>query len=187
MIELLKLFWVFFQIGLFTFGGGYAMIPLIRTEIVNNGYLTASQIDQFIGIAESTPGPFAVNIATFVGYDALGFLGALVATLAVVLPSFLIILLIARYSAKAFKSKPIRAILSWINPLMIGLILSAAISVMITAIFGDYPWTEQFAVDYIGLLIFGLVLLVSLLFKKMNPIHLILLSAIFGLIFYSIL
>src|SRR5690554_7973448 len=91
LIELLELFFIFFQIGLFTFGGGYAMIPLIRSEMAGHGYLTIQQIDQFIGISESTPGPFAINMATFVGYHSQGILGAFVTNLGVVLPSFIII------------------------------------------------------------------------------------------------
>src|SRR5690554_532341 len=107
LIELLELFFIFFKIGLFTFGGGYAMIPLIRSEVVDAGYLTLTQVDQFIGIAESTPGPFAINIATFVGYNSFGVWGSVFATLAVTLPSFIIIILIAIFSAKILKSKPV--------------------------------------------------------------------------------
>src|SRR5690554_4116360 len=108
LAELIKLFLIFFKIGIFTFGGGYAMIPLIRSEVVAADYLTLTQIDQFIGIAESTPGPFAINIATFVGYNSYGVLGSVIATLGVVLPSFIIILLIAIFSAKILKSKPVQ-------------------------------------------------------------------------------
>ena len=186
LIEILKLFFIFFQIGLFTFGGGYAMIPLIRGEIVSNGYLTITQVDQFIGIAESTPGPFAINIATFVGFNSYGIFGAILATLGVVLPSFIIILLIAYFSAKILKTKPVRGILAWINPLTIGLILSAAISVAVNAIFKAYPWDPGFDVDYVGLGIFGVILVLAFTSKKISPILLILISAILGLIGYAI-
>src|SRR5690606_25714566 len=171
---------------LFTFGGGYAMIPLIRTEVVSNGYLTITQVDQFIGIAESTPGPFAINIATFVGFEEFGFLGAIVATLGVVLPSFIIIYLIAYYSAKFLNTRPVRSMLAWINPLTIGLIFAAAFSVMLNAIFKAYPWEAAFNIDYIGLAIFLVVLAVSLGFKKVSPILLIVLSGILGIILYSV-
>lgn len=186
LTKLIELFLMFFKIGLFTFGGGYAMIPLIRNEVVGAGYLTISQVDQFIGIAESTPGPFAINIATFVGYDYYGIWGSVLATLGVVLPSFIIILLIAIFSAKILKSKPVQYALSWINPLTLGLILSAGVSVVIHAIFGSMEGLVNFNTDYIGLAIFGVILVVSLIFKKVNPIILIILSGILGLIGYTI-
>jgi len=187
LIELLELFIIFFKIGLFTFGGGYAMIPLIRSEVVDAGYLTLTQVDQFIGIAESTPGPFAINIATFVGYNSFGVWGSIFATLAVALPSFIIILLIATFSAKILKSKPVIFALSWINPLTLGLILSAGVSVMLTAIFGSFDGLIHFDADYIGLAIFGIILLISFIFKKINPIILIVISGILGFIMYSVM
>jgi len=186
VIELVKLFLIFFKVGLFTFGGGYAMIPLIRNEVVGAGYLSLMQVDQFIGIAESTPGPFAINIATFVGYNSYGVFGSILATLGVVLPSFIIIISIAIFSAKILKAKPVQNALSWINPLTLGLILSAGVSVVINAIFGGMDGLVAFDADYIGLTIFGVILLLSLLVKKINPIILILLSGILGLIGYSI-
>lgn len=186
LIELIQLFLIFFKIGLFTFGGGYAMIPLIRNEVVGADYLSIVQVDQFIGIAESTPGPFAINIATFIGYNSFGVWGSILATLGVVLPSFIIIILIAIFSAKILKSKPVRYALSWINPLTLGLILSAGVSVVINAIFGNMEGLVAFNTDYIALAIFGIVLLASLVFKKINPIMLIILSGILGFIGYTI-
>ena len=91
---LLQLFWTFLKIGAFTFGGGYAMIPMIQSEVLTHQWISAQQVVDFIAISESTPGPFAVNIATFVGMQTAGFWGAFASTLGVVLPSFLIILLI---------------------------------------------------------------------------------------------
>ena len=88
----LQLFIEFFLIGLFTFGGGYAMIPLVRETVLENGWLTETQFYDFIGVCESTPGPIAVNMATFVGSDQAGVFGSICATLGVVLPSFIIIL-----------------------------------------------------------------------------------------------
>lgn len=187
ILELLKLFFIFFKIGLFTFGGGYAMIPLIRTEIVTNGYLTTQQVDQFIGIAESTPGPFAINIATFVGYNSYGVFGSILATIGVALPSFIIILLIAYFSAKILKSKPVRFALNWINPLTIGLILSAGLQVFLEANFKGLLNSTEIEIDYIGLGIFLVALTLTLIYKKVSPIVLIVISGILGLIFYSIL
>ena len=91
----LKLLWTFFKIGLFTIGGGYAMIPMIKSEVVAVGWLTESELLDFMAISESTPGPFAVNVATFVGFNEAGVLGALCSTLGVILPSFIIILIVS--------------------------------------------------------------------------------------------
>ena len=101
---MLKLFFTFFKIGLFTFGGGYSMIPLISEEATNFG-LEMSDLSNFIAISESTPGPFAINIATFIGYNSFGILGALIATLGVVLPSFIIMMIIAILVNKVRDSK----------------------------------------------------------------------------------
>ena len=92
----LKLFLTFLKIGAFTFGGGYAMLPLIQQEVIKNGWLTEEQILNFIAVSESTPGPFAINISTYIGTEKGGFFGALAATLGVALPSFVIILIVAR-------------------------------------------------------------------------------------------
>lgn len=180
-MEIFKLFIVFFKIGLFTFGGGYAMIPLIRQEMVNGGYLTVDQVNQFIGIAESTPGPFAVNMATFAGYHTFGFWGAAFATLGVVLPSFMIILLIAYFSSKFIKTKPVQTVLSFLKPVILGLILAAGLSVLLHSILGDYFVEIDF--DYIALIIFAVVLGLSF-YKKLTPIHLVIISAVLGIFFY---
>src|SRR5690606_13742450 len=130
---------------------------------------------------------FAINIATFAGFETHGFLGALVATIGVALPSFIIILLIASFSAKFLATKPAKAILSWINPLTIGLIFAAGLSVSASTIFGNYYDFNQISFNYIALMIFVIILVLSFTLKKINPVYLILLSGILGLVFYSIL
>ncbi len=92
----LDLFWTFFKIGLFTFGGGYAMLPLIQAEVAAHGWLSTESLLNFVAVSESTPGPFAVNIATYIGSEMGGIPGAACATLGVALPSFIIILIGAR-------------------------------------------------------------------------------------------
>ncbi len=183
IINLLKLFWTFFKIGLFTFGGGYAMIPLIEQEMVNQGYLTIEQVYQFIGISESTPGPFAINIATFTGYQIEGVLGALFATLGVVLPSFIIILIIARLGDMLIQNRVAKNILSFFKPTIIGFIIVAALNVMLKAVFGDM---QNFDFSWQALVIFSVITLVSVGFKKLSPLILILLSGILGLLLYMI-
>ena len=120
-----ELFFTFFKIGLFTVGGGYAMLPLIRTEVLGKGWLTAEEIVNFIAVSESTPGPFAVNIATYIGSVRGGAAGAACATLGVVLPSFLIILAIARCYKKFKSSKIVAGLMSGLKPAVIGLIAAA--------------------------------------------------------------
>ena len=184
LLGLIELFFVFFRIGLFTFGGGYAMIPMIRQEMLNGGYLNLDQINQFIGIAESTPGPFAINMATFVGFNTYGIVGAVATTLGVVLPSFIIILLIAYFSDKFIKTKTVQTILSYLKPVILGLILSAGLGVLLHATVGDIFGIID--IDYIAIGIFVTVMIVSKLSKKISPIHLVLLSAVLGLILYSL-
>ena len=103
MMIYLELFLTFFKVGLFTFGGGYAMLPMIREEVISHGWLSQSELIDFIAVSESTPGPFAVNIATFIGTRTGGLFGSLCATLGVVLPSFIVIMIVARFYQK-FKS-----------------------------------------------------------------------------------
>ena len=135
MPEILLLFWKFFKIGLFTFGGGYAMIPLMRAEFVEGGYISEQLLIDFIGISESTPGPFAVNMATFIGMENGGFFGALLTTLGVILPSYIIILIIAMFGAKFLESKTVKNAFIGLKPVVIGLISSVAVGLIISAIF----------------------------------------------------
>lgn len=124
--KLLPLFWTFFKIGAFTFGGGYAMIPLIQKETVeNHKWITDDDILEIIAIAESTPGPVAINSATFVGYKTCGFWGAVCATFGVVVPSFLIILLIS-YILDAFQGlKPVQYAFNGIRAGVLALLFKA--------------------------------------------------------------
>ena len=131
----LLLFIEFFLIGLFTFGGGYAMIPLVNELVVDkHGWLTKGEFVDFIGVCESTPGPIAINMATFVGTSQGQLLGAIVSTLGVVLPSFIIILVIASLLQKIIKNKYVQLFLNGIKPVVIGLILSTGIILLIEAV-----------------------------------------------------
>jgi chromate transporter len=137
MISLLfKLFYTFFYIGVFTFGGGYAMIPLISQEVLNNNWVDSTDIlIDFIAIAESTPGPFAINIATFIGYEQAGIIGALFASFGVVLPSFIIILIIAKLFTKFASNKYVQGFLKGIRPVVPGIILSVAMIFILRSVF----------------------------------------------------
>lgn len=192
LLEMLKLFAIFFKIGLFTFGGGYAMIPMISQDMLHNNYLTQAQITQFIGISEATPGPFAINIATFSGFHVfegeglfIQILGSSFATLGVVLPSFIIILIIAMLSDRIIKTKPVQNALKVIQPMVMGFILSAFLSVALMAILGNFKVEITF--DYIALIIFTVILIIGLRFKKLSPVYLILISAVLGIVLYQFL
>ena len=111
MYNLLILFWTFFKIGLFTFGGGYAMIPMIIEETTKFEFIEESEIINFIAISESTPGPFAINIATFIGYEQAGIVGSIFATLGVILPSFIIILSLIKIIEKVKDNRFFKSII----------------------------------------------------------------------------
>ena len=185
MKKYLEIFWTFFKIGLFTFGGGYVMINIMSHTIVNKkGWLTEDKMFDLLVISESTPGPFAINGATYIGYKHAKFWGSFFATLGVILPSFIIILLIAKYSEKFLKTKQAKYILSAIQPMVLGFILSAFLSVTLTTILGNY-FTE-ITFDYKALIIFGVILFLGLFVKKIPPIGLILISMLLGIIIYGI-
>ena len=113
-----QLFYTFFLIGLMTFGGGYAMIPMIQDTVVGNGWMTLTELTDFIAISEATPGPFAINIATFVGNKVGGVLGSVCTTLVVVLPSFIIILLVAFVLSKFINNKYVKGALNGVRPVI---------------------------------------------------------------------
>ena len=127
MKKYIDLFITMLKIGLFTFGGGYAMISLIREQVLSHNWLSESDFLNMVAVSESTPGPIAVNMATFIGASQGGLLGSFIATLGVVLPSFIIILLIATLIRNLLKYKGVQAFLNGIRPCVIGLILSTSI------------------------------------------------------------
>ena len=178
----LTLFFTFFKIGALTVGGGYAMLPFIQSEVLAHGWLTEQQIVNFVAVSESTPGPFAINIATYVGSVAenAGLLGSLCATLGVVLPSFLIILIVAK-CYEAFKaSKVVGGIMTGLRPAVVGLIASSVLSIGRSVLFPAEiaPAVFMMPAFWISLVLFGVM--VVLAFKKVNPILLIVISAAVG-------
>ncbi|MBE6671514.1 MAG: chromate transporter [Ruminococcaceae bacterium] len=178
----LELFLTFFKIGAFTFGGGYAMLPLVQAAVIEKGWLSETQIVDFIAVSESTPGPFAINIATYVGSQMGGIFGAFCCTLGVVLPSFIIILLVAKFFEKFKNSKTVSGCMSGLKPAVIGLISSAVISIGTTVFF---PVSITFAVFktaafYVSAVIFGIMMIASM--KKVSPILIIVGSAVLGIL-----
>ncbi|MBQ2945578.1 MAG: chromate transporter [Clostridia bacterium] len=188
----LELLLTFFKIGAFTFGGGYAMLPLIQEAVLKNGWLTEEQIINFIAVSESTPGPFAINIATYVGSVVGGtgglgpvwggILGAFVATLGVVLPSFIIILIVAKFYERFKKSSLVSGAMTGLKPAVVGLIGAAKIKLALTVFFPAGLTLTVFSSPafYISLAIFATGALLA--FKKVHPIIIILLSGVLGVI-----
>lgn len=185
----LTLFLTFFEIGLFTFGGGYAMIPMITDKVIRHGWLSMEQIIDFVAVAESTPGPFAINIATFVGQTQGGVPGALLATLGLVLPSFLIILLIANAFEKFKQNQYVSLGLTGLRPAVAGLISAAVCSVAVVAFLtvpvnalASTAVSQWFNWRNVG--IFALLAGASKI-KKLHPIAVIFLSALLGVALYK--
>lgn len=177
----LTLFWTFFKVGLFTIGGGYAMIPLIQHEVIErHGWMTAEQFTEFVGIAESTPGPFAINISTFAGVHAAqeaggsGLLGSLCSTGGVIVPSLVIILLIAGVFHYAMRHWSVRAALEGAKPVVVGLIGAAAFTLLLHTLClegSGFRW-------YSAGLAAALLLLTQ--FIRLGAISLILLGGVLG-------
>lgn len=185
MLILLKLFWTFFKIGLFTIGGGYAMIPLITQESVANGWATEIELMNYLAISESTPGPFAVNCATFIGFSQYGFLGALAATLGVIMPSFIIILIISKFLSNFTDNKYVKGALKGVKPVIISLIAGTALNLMWKEVF-DGLWKFT-GFDYKALIIMSIALVMTRFKKTKNPILVIIVGAGLGLIMYGLL
>lgn len=185
---MLELFWTFLKIGLFTFGGGYAMIPLVQQEVVSHGWMDAQTLIRYIAICESTPGPIAVNMATFIGSAQYGLLGAIIATLGVVLPSFVIILLIAALMKNFRENRYVAAALGGIRPVVAGMIAGTGIAVSIQSLQGS---AAAFVLDVracvIGaVLLGGMAVWQRVLKKSISAILLILVAAALGIIAYGV-
>lgn len=187
----LKIFLMFLEIGLVSFGGGYGMISVIRDKVLSAGFLTEEELLNFIGVAESTPGPIAINMATFIGSSQGGFLGAVLATLGVILPAFTIILLISAILKNLLKYEGVQGFLSGVRPVVAALILATAVTMGIKSIFGIGSVGEVFSFNYKALIILAALILVGLgskylLKKKLSPIVTILISAALGVLLYGV-
>ncbi len=187
----LQLFFNFFIIGLVSFGGGYAMIPLIKEIVINNEWLTQEQILNYIAVSESTPGPIAINIATLVGSSQGGILGSILATIGVVLPSFVIILLISICFKTIIQKKPISAMLDAIKPAFIGLIIATGMTMILSHVFALNSIKSDVSIDWISLIIFAVIIIISAIYKKLrkkpiSPIFTIIIGGILGLVCYGL-
>ena len=183
----LDLFLGFLKVGCFAFGGAYGAIPLIRDVVISYGWLSDEMLTYMIAVSESTPGPIMVNLATYIGSSQAGFFGAVIATLAVVLPSFLIILLVTASLKTALKNKYVQAVLRGLKPCVIGIVLATGIYMVLGNCLGAF---SAIRVNMQAIII--TVLLFAAIFgykhfakKKLSPIILIIVSAIAGVIVYG--
>lgn len=176
----LTLFLEFFKIGLFSFGGAFGMIPLIKETVLAHGWLEEDVFYDLIGICESTPGPIAVNMATYIGSVQAGLLGSICATFGVVLPSFLIILLIASLFKNLTKNQWFKEVMKGVTPVIIGLILSTGILLLIRAL------NVEVGLNVVSIVILallsGIYILAKYVFhKKISAITIILISIVLGI------
>ncbi len=184
---LLELLWSFFQIGLFSIGGGYAAMPLIQRQVVDvHPWLTMTQFADIMAIAEMTPGPIAINSATFVGIQVAGIPGAIVATLGCILPSCVIVMTLAYIYYRFRGLKMVQGILAGLRPAVVAMIASAGISLVILAFFGQRALPEDLSgIDCIAVLIFasGFFILRK---WKVNPICVMAGAGVLGVLLYSV-
>lgn len=186
MIYLL-LFWEFFKTGLFAIGGGLATIPFLKEIAAKYGWFTIDTLTTMIAVSESTPGPIGVNMATYVGYETAGVLGAIVATVALVLPSLIIICIIAKMLQKFRDAKIVQGIFVGLRPAVVGFIISACVTIFLTALFRvdvfqtTHNWMDLF--QWKSILLFMGLCGFYWWKPKLHPIVIILIAACVGMLF----
>lgn len=188
----LELLWIFFKIGLFSIGGGYAMLPLINSELVAYGLMSQAEVADIVAISQITPGPFAINAATFAGVKVGGVPGGMVATFAVVLPSLIIATLLARYFFKFEDNIIVRRAMWGLRPVVTGLIASAAAAMALPALLGvqgvaDIRWPSLLSGIDIPSVIIALVSGFIIIKLKVSPILVILAAGVLGVVLFGVL
>ncbi len=184
----LLLFLEFFKMGALTFGGGYAMIPFIEETVLKHGWLSVTELVDFIAVSESTPGAFAVNISTYVGSEVGGILGSICATVGLVLPPFIIILIIAKCYERFKESLIVRGVMLGLKSTVVGLIGATVLNVGYDVLFPNgftfegFFGTELLSANFWFIIILFALMLFLLLYKKLNPILIIVLSAGAGIV-----
>ena len=186
-----QLFFTFLKVGTFAFGGGYAMLSLIGDSVLRYGWMTEQELLNFVGVETVVPGPMAVNMATYVGYEQGGFLGALLATIGVVLPSFIIILIVVAVIRNLLKHPPVKAFLAGMRPSLGGLILSVAVTMALTVFFGiDSVKNIRFALDWRTIAVLLPVIVIPMVWKRLwkkefSSILLVLISGVLGMLLFG--
>lgn len=176
----------FLKVGLFAFGGAYGAIPLIRDVVLSYGWLTDEALSNMIAVSESTPGPIMVNLATYVGASQAGISGSIIATAAVVLPSFVIILILMALLKNAIKNKYVQAILRGVKPAVIGIVLATGAFMLSKSLFPEGKGADTTDLIMASVLALILFLPPKVMKKKLSPIMFIVVSAFLGAIVYTI-
>ncbi|PRY83521.1 chromate transporter [Alkalibacterium olivapovliticus] len=184
----LSLFLSFFQIGLFSFGGGYAALPLIEQELIHaQGWITNQQFIDILTLSEMTPGPIAINAATFSGNQIAGVFGGIIATVGVTLPSVIIVQIMAYFYFKYQNLTVVQGIIQGLRPAVVALIASAGVTIFMTAMFGRSSWPVDIAeINWISVVFFAVGLFLMRKYKA-SPIQVILITGLAGGIVYSLL
>lgn len=176
----LQLFLSYLKIGFFGFGGGYAMLSLIQNEIVEQrGWLTATQFADIVAVSQITPGPIAINSATYIGYTVAGFAGSIIATFAVCLPSLTLMLLLTRFFLRHRENRFVQSVVKAVGPVVVGMIASAALLLMFPISGKNENFTDAWSWILFAACLYGS-------FRKVNPILMIILSAVVGVVIYAI-
>jgi chromate transporter len=189
----LKLFWTFFKIGLFGFGGGYGMLSLIQNEVVeNHQWISNSEFTDIVAVSQMTPGPIGINSATYVGFKAIenagmsrteAVCGSLLASFSVMLPSFILMLLISAFFMRYKNHKSVQTVLAWLRPVVVGMLAAAVLLLLNEENLGVFQGDNLQLYVSIGLFILAFI---ATYYWKVGPIKMILLAGLFGGIFYSI-
>ena len=188
----LQLFLTFLKVGAFAFGGGYAMLSLIGDSVLKYGWMTEEELLNFVGVETVIPGPIAVNMATYIGYEQGGFLGALLATIGVVLPSFIVILVVAACIKNLLKYPPVKTFIASMRPALGGLIVSVAVTMALTVFFGiDTVSTINLTFDWRTLVVLAVVIAIPIVWKRIkkkefSSILLVVISGVLGMLLFGI-
>ena len=185
-----QLFFSFLKVGSFAFGGGYAMLSLIGDAVLSHEWMTQEDFLSFLGVETLIPGPIVVNMATYIGYEQAGFLGALIATIGVVLPSFIIILIVAACIRNLLKYPPVRVFITSMRPALSGLLCAVAVTMALTVFLGiDTVKTAQIAYDWRSFVILAAVVLIPFAWsrykkKEFSSIWLVTISGVLGMLLF---
>ena len=188
----LQLFLTFLKVGAFAFGGGYAMLSLIGDSVLKYGWMTEEELLNFVGVETVIPGPIAVNMATYIGYEQGGFLGALLATIGVVLPSFIVILVVAACIKNLLKYPPVKTFIASMRPALGGLIVSVAMTMALTVFFGiDTINSINLSFDWRTLVVLAAVIAIPIVWKRIKKkefpsILLVVISGVMGILLFGI-
>jgi chromate transporter len=187
-----QLFFTFLKVGAFAFGGGYAMLSLIGDSVLSYGWMSEEELLNFVGVETVVPGPIAVNMATYIGYEQAGLLGAIAATVGVVLPSFIIILIVAALVRNLLQYPPVKAFFAGMRPALGGLILSVAMTMALTVFLGiESVKTASISLDWRSFVILGAVVAIPLLWKRLkkkefSSIWLVVISGVLGALLFGL-